>query len=35
MTPTGPEYWYVEKPSVELLEQLGWSTVDAYDEALG
>ena len=35
MTPSGPEYWYVEKPSVELLEQLGWSTVDAYDEALG
>ena len=35
MTPTGPEYWYVEKPSVELLEQLGWSTVDAYDEVLG
>lgn len=35
MTPTGPEYWYVEKPSVDLLAQLGWSTVDAYNEALG
>ena len=35
MTPTGPEYWYVEKPSLELLAQLGWSTVDAYNEELG
>lgn len=35
MTPTGPEYWYVEKPSVDLLTQLGWSAVDAYAEELG
>lgn len=35
MTPTGPEYWYVEKPSLELLAQLGWSTVDSYNEGLG
>ncbi|WP_193117367.1 type I restriction endonuclease subunit R [Brachybacterium tyrofermentans] len=35
MTPTGPEYWYVEKPSIELLEQLGWTAVDAFQETLG
>lgn len=35
MTPTGPEYLYVEKPSIELLAQLGWTPVDAYQEALG
>lgn len=31
----GPEAWYVEKPSMELLAQLGWSTVDAFHEVLG
>ncbi|WP_114905338.1 type I restriction endonuclease subunit R [Ornithinimicrobium murale] len=35
MTPTGPEYWYVEKPSIELLATLGWTPVDAFQEALG
>ena len=35
MTPTGPEYWYVEKPSIELLAQLGWTPVDAFQEVLG
>jgi len=35
MTPTGPEFWYVEKPSVELLAQLGWTPVDAFKETLG
>ena len=35
MSPTGPEYWYVEKPSIELLEQLGWTAVDAFQETLG
>lgn len=35
MTPTGPEYWYVEKPSIELLAQLGWTPVDAFQETLG
>ncbi|WP_286961112.1 type I restriction endonuclease subunit R [Arsenicicoccus sp. UBA7492] len=35
MTPTGPEYWYVEKPSIELLTQLGWTAVDAFQEILG
>lgn len=35
MTPTGPEYFYVEKPSLELLEQLGWTPVDAFQETLG
>ncbi|MGO1360767.1 MAG: type I restriction endonuclease subunit R [Brevibacterium aurantiacum] len=35
MTPTGPEYWYVEKPSIELLVELGWTPVDAFQEILG
>ena len=35
MTPTGPEYWYVEKPSIELLTELGWVPVDAFQETLG
>lgn len=35
MTPTGPELEYVEKPSMELLEQLGWTPVDAFHETLG
>ena len=35
MTPTGPEYSYVEKPSMELLGQLGWTQVDAFQETLG
>lgn len=35
MTPTGPEYLYVEKPSMELLEQLGWTPLDAFQETLG
>lgn len=35
MTPTGPEYSYVEKPSIELLTQLGWTAVDAFQEILG
>ena len=35
MTPAGPEYLYVEKPSIELLEYLGWTPVDAFHETLG
>ena len=35
MVPTGAEYLYVEKPSMELLEQLGWTPVDAFHENLG
>ncbi|WP_147796917.1 type I restriction endonuclease subunit R [Cellulomonas sp. Y8] len=35
MVPTGAEYLYVEKPSMELLEQLGWAPVDAFHEVLG
>nr|WP_244465373.1 type I restriction endonuclease [Corynebacterium xerosis] len=35
MTPTGPEYRYVEKPSIELLAELGWTPVDAFQEILG
>ena len=35
MVPTGAEYLYVEKPSMELLEQLGWTPVDAFSEVLG
>lgn len=35
MTPVGPEYLYVEKPSVELLSELGWTPVDAFQEVLG
>ncbi len=35
MVPTGAEYRYVEKPSMDLLEQLGWTQVDAFSEVLG
>lgn len=35
MTPMGPEYWYVEKPSIDLLSELGWTPVDAFQETLG
>ncbi|KQO36516.1 type I restriction endonuclease subunit R [Aeromicrobium sp. Leaf245] len=35
MSPTGPELRYVERPSMELLTQLGWTPVDAYGEILG
>ena len=35
MTPIGPEYSYVEKPSMELLGQLGWAQIDAFQETLG
>lgn len=35
MVPAGPEYFYVEKPSVELLVELGWTPVDAFHEILG
>ena len=35
MTPSGPEFWYVEKPSMELLTDLGWTPVDAFHEGLG
>ncbi|GAA1127081.1 type I restriction endonuclease subunit R [Arthrobacter flavus] len=35
MTPTGPEYLYVEKPSIELLAHLGWTPVDAFHEIFG
>jgi len=35
MVPKGPEFDYVEKPSMELLEQLGWTPVDAFSEVLG
>ncbi|KRF19383.1 DEAD/DEAH box helicase [Nocardioides sp. Soil797] len=35
MTPTGPEYFYVEKPSIELLQELGWTAVDAFSETFG
>ena len=35
MAPTGPEYVYVEKPSMDLLERLGWTPVDAFTEILG
>src|SRR4051812_40087588 len=35
MVQTGAEYLYVEKPSMELLEQLGWTPVDAFHEILG
>nr|WP_269147230.1 type I restriction endonuclease subunit R [Gordonia amicalis] len=31
----GPEYDYVEKPSMELLGELGWIPVDAFHETLG
>lgn len=35
MTPIGPESKYVESPTMALLGQLGWSTVDAFGEILG
>jgi len=35
MVPAGAEYLYVEKPSLELLEKLGWTPVDAFHEVLG
>src|SRR3954470_3734061 len=35
MVPRGPEYDYVEKPSMALLEELGWVGVDAFHEILG
>jgi len=35
IVPTGPEFFYVEKPSMELLAQLGWTPVDAFRETLG
>jgi type I restriction enzyme R subunit len=31
----GPEALYVEEPSMELLERLGWTRVDAFFEVLG
>ncbi len=35
MMAKGPEYVYVEKPSMELLAGLGWTPVDAFTETLG
>ncbi|MBY6387325.1 type I restriction endonuclease subunit R [Rhodococcus erythropolis] len=35
MMAKGPEFDYVEKPSMELLAKLGWSPVDAFSETLG
>lgn len=35
MTAKGPEARYVEEPSMELLAQLGWTPVDAFQETLG
>ncbi|OBB56404.1 DEAD/DEAH box helicase [Mycolicibacterium monacense] len=35
MMARGPEYDYVEKPSMELLAELGWNPVDAFHEILG
>ncbi|MEZ2122336.1 type I restriction endonuclease subunit R [Corynebacterium sp. CCM 9203] len=35
MLSRGPEYDYVEKPSIELLTELGWTSVDAFQEVLG
>lgn len=35
MSPHGPEFSFVEKPSMELLAGLGWSRVDAFQETLG
>lgn len=35
MMAKGPEYEYVEKPSMELLAELGWTSVDAFTETLG
>nr|WP_272499308.1 type I restriction endonuclease subunit R [Gordonia hongkongensis] len=31
----GPEYDYVERPSMELLGELGWTPIDAFHEILG
>lgn len=35
MLARGPEYDYVEKPSMEMLDGLGWTPVDAFHETLG
>ncbi|MEI2819951.1 MAG: type I restriction endonuclease [Marmoricola sp.] len=35
MTPKGPEFNYVEKPSMALLAELGWTPVNASSELLG
>ncbi|MBV7295732.1 type I restriction endonuclease subunit R [Corynebacterium sp. TAE3-ERU12] len=35
MVSRGPEYDHVEKPSIDLLEKLGWTPVDAFRETLG
>lgn len=35
MMAKGPEFEYVEKPSIELLASLGWTPVDAFAETLG
>lgn len=35
MALNGPETLYVEKPSMELLGELGWTRVDAFQEILG
>ncbi|MBM7276138.1 type I restriction endonuclease subunit R [Gordonia rubripertincta] len=35
MIARGPEYDYVEKPSMEMLDGLGWTPVDAFHETLG
>ena len=35
MQARGPEALYVEEPSMELLERLGWTRVDAFFETLG
>lgn len=35
MAPSGPEYTYVEKPSMVVLAELGWTPIDAFHEALG
>lgn len=35
MTPSGPEYLYVEKPSMDLLAELGWQPIDAFQETFG
>ncbi|MFT4189385.1 MAG: type I restriction endonuclease subunit R [Aeromicrobium sp.] len=35
MNGRGPEERYVEEPSMKLLEELGWTPVDAFGETLG
>lgn len=35
MMARGPEYDYVERPSMELLGELGWTPIDAFHEILG